>query len=168
MNEKKRRILVVDDDPEMVSLLTGIFEDKNWIVEAHTSSSEAIATLNTTAYSSILTDLVMPKPDGMALIAKAKGSHLNTKTPCYIMSGALDAQAVQKVSRLKIATIITKPFKVNEVLDIIDAGLAEKHKDTPYNDKILNIYQESINEVFEFYFNSVPCSEAPVIKYDSS
>ena len=72
MNSGRKRILVVDDEPAIVSLLATILREKGWDVSEAGSGTEGIDRLERGQYDVILTDLVMPGESGIDLLRAAK------------------------------------------------------------------------------------------------
>ena len=66
------RILVVDDEARGADLLRRELADRGHAVEALTSSQAALARLAEASFDLVLTDLRMPPPDGLALLAEIK------------------------------------------------------------------------------------------------
>jgi signal transduction histidine kinase/CheY-like chemotaxis protein len=69
-----KRVLVVDDDPATVDLLTQILQDEGYQVKGTCSGEEALRTLNTAPQDIILLDLMMPEMDGFELIQRVKAN----------------------------------------------------------------------------------------------
>ena len=68
----KSRILVVDNDADMVALLRRHLEGEGWSVTAVTGGEDAQTALGREEYSVVLTDLVMEPVDGLAVLREAQ------------------------------------------------------------------------------------------------
>ncbi|MGC9330208.1 MAG: response regulator, partial [Candidatus Hinthialibacter sp.] len=66
------RILVVDDEPDMVSTLSDLLTAEGNTVDVAYNGQEALASLEDQTYDLILTDLSMPGLDGVHLLQEAK------------------------------------------------------------------------------------------------
>jgi DNA-binding NtrC family response regulator len=75
------RILVVDDEPRGADLLRRELADRGHAVEARTSSTAALARLAEARFDLVITDLRMPPPDGLALLAEIKRAWPATSDP---------------------------------------------------------------------------------------
>ena len=69
-----KRVLVVDDDPDAVDLLTQILQDEGYQVKGAYSGEEALRVLNATSQDIILLDLLMPEMDGFEVIQRVKAN----------------------------------------------------------------------------------------------
>lgn len=105
--DNKKKILVVDDEPSILKLLTFILSSQYDMV-IKTSGIEAMSWLEEgNDPDLIISDLMMPYFDGSTLIKNLKISGFYRDTPVIVLSGAED-----------LAEIVTKmPFKVNSYLE---------------------------------------------------
>jgi two-component system NtrC family sensor kinase len=62
-----RRVLVVDDEPDVASVLVELLEADGHVVESAAGGREALARIETTAYDAVLSDVKMPGLDGAGL-----------------------------------------------------------------------------------------------------
>lgn len=106
----KKIILVVDDEPSILKLLTFILSSEYDLIIKR-SGIEAIAWLEEgNDPDLIISDLMMPYFDGSTLIKNLKISGFYRNTPVILLSGAEDLE--EKVSEMsfKIDRFIEKPF----------------------------------------------------------
>lgn len=68
MEKKKGKVLLVDDEIEILTLLRDFLHELGYEADAFTSSKEALEAVNRQEFDLLLTDLVMPKMDGIELI----------------------------------------------------------------------------------------------------
>ncbi|HEX4429844.1 MAG TPA: response regulator transcription factor [Frankiaceae bacterium] len=107
------RVLVVEDDPEMLRALALNLTARGFAV---TTASDGTAALNETAAASpdvIVLDLGLPDLDGMDIIRAIRGY---TRTPIVVLSGRTGSG--DKVDALDAGAddYVTKPFDVNELV----------------------------------------------------
>jgi len=69
-----KRVLVVDDEPDAVDLLTQILQDEGYQVKGTYSGEEALRVLDATSQDIILLDLLMPEMDGFEVIQQVKAN----------------------------------------------------------------------------------------------
>jgi CheY-like chemotaxis protein len=86
INTSKKRILVVDDNPDMRSYIGGILS-KYWDVESTVDGEEAFDSALNNPPSLILSDIMMPNLDGFGLMHKLR-AHPNTKSVPIILLSA--------------------------------------------------------------------------------
>ncbi len=72
MSESRERILIVDDEENLVALFKRILQKEGYEVQCASSGEEALEKLETEWFDLVITDLKMPGMDGLELLSKAK------------------------------------------------------------------------------------------------
>jgi len=111
-----KRILVVDDEPMIVSLLSTILREKGWDVIEARSGTDGIDHLDRVRFDVILTDLVMPGDSGIDLLRAAKEIHPDVEV--ILMTGYANADTAIEAMRNGAFHYIMKPLKTEEVLHL--------------------------------------------------
>ncbi|VEP15506.1 putative Response regulator receiver modulated diguanylate cyclase/phosphodiesterase [Hyella patelloides LEGE 07179] len=128
---EQAKILVVDDSPHNLELLSTIFEEQNYEVRCVTSGKIALKIARSQWAELILLDIQMPEMNGYEVCQQLKVEE-NTKDIPVIFLSALDG-ALDKVRAFQAGGIdyITKPFQLQEVLIRVHNQLAiKKSQDT--------------------------------------
>ncbi|PTQ55496.1 MAG: Alkaline phosphatase synthesis transcriptional regulatory protein PhoP [Candidatus Carbobacillus altaicus] len=109
-----KRILIVDDEPSIVTLLKFNLEKAGYDVITSGDGRDALMRIEEASPDLILLDLMLPGIDGMDVLKRIRA--LNIKTP-VIMITARDEE-LDKVLGLELGAddYITKPFRIREVL----------------------------------------------------
>ena len=118
-----KRILVVDDEPMIVSLLSTILREKGWDVTEARSGTEAIDQLDRSRFDVILTDLVMPGDSGIDLLRAAKEIHPDVEV--ILMSGYATADTAIEAMRNGAFHYIMKPLKPDEVVHLLEKAYTQ-------------------------------------------
>ncbi|MBI3029674.1 MAG: sigma-54-dependent Fis family transcriptional regulator [Candidatus Rokubacteria bacterium] len=108
-----QKILVVDNDPEMVALLGRHLEAEGWAVTGVTSGAEALAALEREEVPVVLTDLVMDEVDGLALLREAQ--RIQPGASVILMTAFGSLETAIEAMRQGAYDYLTKPFKLAEV-----------------------------------------------------
>jgi len=112
-SEVDARILVVDDESEIASMVADSLRqaDPSWHVIAETDAGRALARLNEEPFDCLVTDLVMPTMDGLALAREARSidGHLGL----IAITGRGTVQNSAEALRLGFADFIAKPFDLS-------------------------------------------------------
>jgi CheY-like chemotaxis protein len=114
----KRRILVVDDEPEIVSLLAEIFERAGHEVEQAEDGAKALALAGNASYDAIFCDLRMPVMDGRTLRKKLGKSQPRYESRMAFITGDL-LGTIKQGEKLDGCPVIEKPFHAETVLGIL-------------------------------------------------
>jgi diguanylate cyclase (GGDEF)-like protein len=120
---KEQSIVIVDDMPDNLRLLTGILKERGYKVRPAPSGTRAMATIHKEPPALILLDIMMPDMDGYEVCRQLKAEERTADIPIIFLS-ALN-EVFDKVKAFKAGGIdfITKPFQVEEVLARVRAHL---------------------------------------------
>ncbi len=158
------KVLIADDEPYIVEGIKHIINWEEYGIElAGTASNgvEALELLVREKADLLITDIKMPKMNGLELIHKAKELNLNTRF--IILSGYDDFEYLKESIKLGIENYILKPVNCQEFEETIANVLDKIHSSTlqtPYLNMDINIIRDNIlyrwvngsisrNELFE-------------------
>lgn len=118
MIEKTGRILVVEDDLDIRSILSQLLVFEGYDVEDASDGAEALAMLRRDPLPAlILLDLMMPIMDGWQLRAELQRDPALSSVPVVIVSA--DVRAEQEASRLRVAGLLKKPLQIEPLLELV-------------------------------------------------
>lgn len=131
----KERILIIEDETAIQTILAELLTDAGYDVEAAGDGVEGITKFKEQEYSLVLLDIMMPKISGYAVCEMIRRE---SNVP-VIMLTALDEEEAQiKAFELKVDDYITKPFSVKLVLLRVEAVLRRmKEKESSEHEAIL-------------------------------
>jgi len=124
-NSAKPSLVLVDDDPHILSAITRCLDTLNITIEAFTSPNEALSFLQDNDTNLILSDQRMPEMDGDAFLNRARA--LKPDIQRILMSGHHDFDAVADAFNHNIISrYISKPWDDNELLFIVEKAIDNK------------------------------------------
>jgi DNA-binding response OmpR family regulator len=115
-------VLIVDDDVDVLRLVTYLMEARGWSVRSVTSAEDALVELATARPDLLLLDLSLPRRDGIGLL-KLLDRGLGRPGQVILIS-ALPEQAVRGLARRHDLAYLTKPFGLAD----LDRVLAESRR----------------------------------------
>jgi two-component system, NtrC family, response regulator HydG len=121
----KARILIVDDEPDVLGFMQELLERKGYEVETATSGAEALILLAEGAPALLITDLRMPQMDGLELLARVREQ--NATLPGIVLTAAGDISTAVRAMRAGAADYLTKPIDVGALLLSVERAL--EHRD---------------------------------------
>ena len=127
-----RRVLYIEDDPEMIDLVTMILSRRGYSVKGAHGGRQGVDIVTQEHFDLILLDLMMPGMDGWEVYQQLKNSEETKNIPVIIVTAK--AQAIDRVLGLHIAKVddyISKPFRPQELLDSIEQVLARAETREP-------------------------------------
>ncbi len=115
------KILIVDDDDKVTTLLERFLSSRKYLVTAINESSKAIQTAKSLHPDLIILDIMMPPPDGFTLTRMLRADPNFSRTPILIIT-ALD-NSNSKATTFGANDYLTKPFDLDELVSRIEALL---------------------------------------------
>ncbi len=122
----KKKILIVDDEVELVDLLKQSLEEHGYDVSCAYDGKKAIETFFSVEPDLLLIDIRMPKFDGNQVIMTLKSTPKAKSVPIIIISAYCDEQQIEYAKRLGVDAYFPKPFLADEVYQKINALLDRK------------------------------------------
>ncbi|MBI4612015.1 MAG: response regulator [Planctomycetes bacterium] len=117
------RILIVDDDKKIRTLLTKGLERAGFHVDTAATGKEGIEKVAVENYAVVLMDLRMPNLDGRTAIKAIEAGRPGVRI--FVLSGLDDPALRESIqsSHPSVAGWIPKPFQIQEVVDRVRAAL---------------------------------------------
>jgi two-component system response regulator HydG len=117
------RILVIDDKLEMARTLADGLCDRGYEAEALSSSTEALARVNDEGIDLVVTDLRMPRVDGLQILEASR--RFDPDRPIIMMTAFSAVDTAVESIRRGAYHYLTKPFKLEELVLFVERALAE-------------------------------------------
>jgi CheY-like chemotaxis protein len=113
------RILIVEDEPSILSLLADILRDEGYVVTTATNGAEALEMSCRRAPDLVLLDLWLPIMDGWAFLRERQQQHHLAAVPVLAMSADRENGLVT-AKDLGATAFVAKPFDLTVLLTMIE------------------------------------------------
>jgi DNA-binding NtrC family response regulator len=117
----KGKIIVVEDEESILMMLTEFLRSNDYEVDPFLESKLALSALKNNNYHVLITDLSMPKLDGLQLINYIQKEYLDTLG--IVMTGYGSLETAISAMRLGAFDYILKPFKFEEILTTVNSAV---------------------------------------------
>jgi two-component system KDP operon response regulator KdpE len=107
------RVLVVDDEPEIVRGLTIVLRNAGYAVEAASTKARALSALSTRPPEAMVLDLVLPDGNGVSVVKEIRGW---SRLPILVLSAVGDEREKVRALDAGADDYVTKPFGTDELL----------------------------------------------------
>jgi DNA-binding NtrC family response regulator len=124
--DKTTKILVVDDDPNMINLIKFYLVKDNVEITPSNDGFRAIEILQTQTFDLILIDMLMPKMDGRTLLHKIS-QELNLKIPVIVVTAHGPTDNLMELIDEGAYDILQKPFTTNRLKLTLHNALRHKN-----------------------------------------
>jgi twitching motility two-component system response regulator PilH len=112
-----RRILVVDDQESIRTLLESALSEAGAEVITAAGGAEALEAARSHAPQLILLDLAMPGMNGWQVLEALRGSSITAGIPVVLQTSAGDFPSVEQARKQGVAAFISKPFRLGDVVE---------------------------------------------------
>ncbi len=115
-NKSRATVLVVDDNPDNLSLLTSLLRGQGYDVRPAISGALALKTVQLDLPDLILLDVKMPEMDGYEVCRRLKADERCRDIPVVFITAMGDPESKLKAFNLGAVDYVTKPFQFEEIL----------------------------------------------------
>ncbi|MFZ0391880.1 MAG: response regulator [Calditrichia bacterium] len=127
---RQARLLVVDDSLSIRKFLSGFLSQNGYSVEIAKNGYEALEKMNQQSFDMVITDLEMPQMSGYELIEQIRGEERWNRLPIIVLTGRASRHIQQLTSNLGADEYLVKPFKEQNLLEIIQAFVITDREDS--------------------------------------
>jgi two-component system, chemotaxis family, chemotaxis protein CheY len=113
-------ILIVDDYAPNHRLMSFVLEQHGYAVMAAFDGQQALERLNNVAIDLVLTDLSMPKMDGLSLTRAIRADTRFAHTPIIIVTASSREQDHVRASGIGVEAFLTKPVDSEDLVNEVD------------------------------------------------
>jgi len=122
---KKKNIMVVDDNPDIVTIVKTLLEVKGYEVQPSYSGQEVFNLLAKQKPDLILLDIMMPRMDGLEVLTRLKGDSNTRSIPVVLLTAKQPDEAILGGYDVWADSYITKPFTNPQLLNVINRLIGE-------------------------------------------
>jgi CheY-like chemotaxis protein len=123
----KGKVLIVDDDRQILELLKSILELENYSPLITTSTSEALQLINKNPdLKTLIIDIIMPEISGLQFIKTIRRMGLMEGVPIIVMTAHSKSEYIKAAKNLKLSGWLTKPFDRGRLLETMNSLLTSK------------------------------------------
>jgi DNA-binding NtrC family response regulator len=118
MKKQLEKILVIDDEAGMCSLINTVLSEEGYRVAATQKPQDGVAMLQKDAYDLVITDLRMPKMNGMEILQAVKS--VSPAMPVILITAYSTVDSAVQAMKLGASDYVAKPFKNDELCSAVD------------------------------------------------
>lgn len=115
--ETAGRILVVDDDPYFLRVLSRILTGENFRVKTADGAAQAAQALRDDSFDVVVSDLRLPDGDGLTILQELRKT--GAETPVVIMTAYGEVDSYLAAMNAGATEYLSKPVKTEELIEVI-------------------------------------------------
>ncbi len=120
------RVLIVDDEIEIVGLLRDFFAEAGYLVDFALHGGDALTVVQHDRPDVVLLDIDMPGIDGIQVLERIRA--LEPPIPVIMVTANANASVLQETMAMGAFGYVTKPFNLSGLKEIVDAAIAPGSK----------------------------------------
>ncbi len=150
---KKKKVLVVDDEPIVLDIISGILEAFDIYPTLATSGEDAIKLVtecyaNKNYFDVIVLDCIMPGINGIETARRLKGVLQNTPTKLLMVSAHIKQLLSREIMSAGFDDVLEKPFAptefVSKICDAVDAPVLQKLQKTKFRNARILLCEDNL------------------------
>jgi CheY-like chemotaxis protein len=123
-SENAKRILVVDDDPDILQLIAVLLRSEGYLIDTATGGEECLEQTAKNPPDLIILDIMMPKMNGAQVARKLKANPTTDAIPIIFLTALTEKKYVKAaLFELGIEFYVTKPFDQEDLIDKIQQAI---------------------------------------------
>ena len=123
--EQNKTVMVVDDNPDIVTIVKTILEGKGYGVQSAYSGQAVFNLLSEQKPDLIVLDIMMPQMDGLEVLTRLKGEPSTATIPVILLTAKVQYEDVLGGYKMGADYYITKPFTSTQLLNGINLLLGD-------------------------------------------
>jgi DNA-binding response OmpR family regulator len=136
MASEKGRILIVDDDPHAVEILTRMLEREGYECVSAAGGAAALQQVRERAVDVILLDVMMPEMDGLQVCERLRQDNELRQIPVVLLTAKDDMETRSRGMALGVSEYLTKPVNKRELFSRIAAQLRSRELNRKLTEKL--------------------------------
>jgi signal transduction histidine kinase/DNA-binding response OmpR family regulator len=114
--EDRRRLLIIEDEPDLRSYLTRLFSKDGYAVEAVGDAETALTSLDSSAPDLVITDVMLPGQSGIDLLVTLRQDERMARLPVVVLTARADTESAVEAFAAGADDFVAKPFNSAELL----------------------------------------------------
>ena len=152
MENKKHKILIVDDTPKNIQVVSSLLGKEGYSLGFATDGKKALEAVANKEYDLILLDVMMPILDGFETCKVLKSNPLTASIPIIFLTAKVEEESITKGFSLGGVDYITKPFNSSELLARVKTHLKLKSYQSSLEKEVSSLTKEIIETQKEVVF----------------
>ena len=113
----ERRLLIVEDEPNIVESLRFILEQASFRVDIVSDGSKAIEAMRDGRFALVILDIMLPGTNGLDILRAMRRDRLLSTLPVIVLNAKGQARDRQAAEEIGATAFITKPFSNADVVE---------------------------------------------------
>ncbi len=155
------KILVVDDEETVCHSVKKILTRKGYTVDSALNVESAVRKMSDTNFDLVITDLMMPKTNGMELLQIVRDHYPELEV--IMITGYASIESAVIATKYGAASYLPKPFTTDELTEVTEKALANRNNKNKIEDRVnQKSYQQTDQKTSDIIDVDLPFNEAEI------
>ncbi len=147
MSKLQARILIIDDDRDILDTLQILLEHEGYTVVTCGNGHEARAQIEKHSFSAILLDIYLPDFDGLDFIQQVQ--ERGVQTPVVVITGSSEIEMARKAIKIGVFDYLVKPIKNRQLIQVVRNAVMHNllREERENLEKQKRMYQEQLEKM---------------------
>ncbi|MDN5204482.1 ATP-binding protein [Fulvivirgaceae bacterium BMA10] len=169
-DQSKIRILLGDDDPTTLAVISGFLDKRNCLVDVASDGTEVLRKLNEQLYDQLILDYHMPKMNGYETALQVRNTlkNSNQSVPILLSTGSTDDRTIALIKKIEGVSVLKKPFlpedlmlNINQVSEPLRTKMTTKENislkiDLSYLKEITDNDKSRMKDIIDLFRENTP------------
>ncbi|MCK8462857.1 response regulator [Aliiroseovarius sp. S1339] len=115
-----KRVLVIEDEPNIVEAISFILSRDGWAVATHSDGETAVQAVLDAVPDALILDVMLPGRSGYDILHDLRAHDLTRRLPVLMLTARGQRTDREQAERLGVNRFMTKPFSNAEVVDTLN------------------------------------------------
>ncbi|MEM1430921.1 MAG: response regulator [Pseudomonadota bacterium] len=120
-----KRILLVEDEPNILEAIRFILSRDGWQVSTHSDGRTAVEAVRRADPSVLVLDVMLPGRSGFEILRELRDHSDTSRLPVLMLTAKGQERDREQAERYGVTRFMTKPFANSDVLDAVNAMMAD-------------------------------------------
>lgn len=124
-----KRVLLIEDEPNIIEAIRFILSRDGWIVETHSDGATAVAAVGKKSPDIVILDVMLPGKSGFDILRELRCDADHAALPILMLTARGQKKDRDMAQAAGVSAFMTKPFSNSDMLDAVNALVSEQRVD---------------------------------------
>lgn len=119
MDETRRKVLLIEDEPNIIEAIRFLLARDGWQVETHSEGTDAVEVVRGAAPDLVILDMMLPGRSGMDILRDLRADDAMRNLPVLMLTARGQSRDRDMAEKAGVNRFMTKPFSNIEVMTAV-------------------------------------------------
>jgi DNA-binding response OmpR family regulator len=121
-----KRVLLIEDEPNIIEAIRFILSRDGWIVETHSDGASAVGAVNVKRPDIVILDVMLPGKSGFDILRDLRADPEQADLPILMLTARGQKKDREMAQAAGVSAFMTKPFSNSDMLDAVNGLMAAR------------------------------------------